>query len=237
MAEGAEHSTIAGVSPKVWSAFVVEMLVVAGVLFGTAGTLKWGAAWALLGLFAVAGFAITVSLSKADPALLEERLKVSRQPEQPGWDRTMMRLLFALMGVWLVVPGLDAVRFGWSHMAVPLQIAGALIMLASFWGSYRVMLQNTYLAPTVRLQAERGHKVISTGAYGAVRHPFYAVLLPFFPAMGLLLGSWWCVIASAPIIALLAVRAVREERHLARELDGYADYMDRVRFRLIPGVW
>lgn len=222
---------------KVWPVFAAQLLAFGAILFAAAGTLRWPAAWALLALFGVAGLVLTIALGHADPALLEERMRViGPQPEQPTWDRAVVMALVALFVLWLVAAGIDR-RFGWSATPLWLQAAGAVAMIVSLWASYRVMRENSYLAPTVRVQQERGHKVVSTGAYGVVRHPFYAVLLPFFPAVGLTLGSWWCVFASVPIILLLAYRAVREERHLERDLPGYADYARKVRWRLVPGVW
>jgi protein-S-isoprenylcysteine O-methyltransferase Ste14 len=135
-----------------------------------------------------------------------------------------------------MVPGLD-VRWGWSRVPLWLQIVGGITLLVTFYSFLVTIRHNPYLASVVRIQKERGHKVISTGPYAIVRHPFYAAAIPFFPAIGLLLGSWRAVFLSLLVIAILAYRAVNEERLLEQELEGYADYMKRVRHRLIPCVW
>ncbi len=229
--------TIAGMQIKVWTALILQYTVFAIVLFGAAGTVSWAAGWAFIVLFAFSVTLMSIRLAKLDPALLEERMKIIPQQDQPLWDRIIMGVLYMLFLTSLIVPGLDAVRFGWSEMPFWFQVTGGIAMVASLWAAHFVMRQNSYLAPTVRIQHERGHKVISTGAYGVVRHPFYAVLIPFFPAAALLLGSWWSALMSGLIALLLAYRSVREEHYLRQELEGYADYMDKVRYRLIPYVW
>ena len=238
MAENSiEQKTIAGMPVKIWAVLIFEYIFFAVILFSTAGTLNWLAGWLFIGLFACSVTPMSIRMAKTDPALLEERTKFFPTENQPLWDRILIIALIILILCWLTVPGLDAVRFGWSAMPFWLQMAGGVIMVISLYAIYIVMGQNTYLAPTVRTQQDRGHRVISTGAYSIVRHPFYAVLILFFPAVGLLLGSWWSVFISGLIMLLIAYRLVREETYLKHELDGYADYMDKVRCRLIPYIW
>jgi protein-S-isoprenylcysteine O-methyltransferase Ste14 len=141
-----------------------------------------------------------------------------------------------LIAAWLLVGGLD-LRFTWSRVPLWLQGFAGITAAVSLWAVYRLMLQNSYLAPTVYVQRERGHAVVSSGAYGIVRHPFYGALIPFFFGGSLLLGSWLSAVVSALIALLLAFRCVREERHLSQELEGYTDYMQQVPSRLIPHVW
>jgi protein-S-isoprenylcysteine O-methyltransferase Ste14 len=105
------------------------------------------------------------------------------------------------------------------------------------WIWHRTFQENTLLAPVVKIQQERGHSVVSTGPYRAVRHPLYAGVLIFFPATAMMLGSWWGVAAAIPLAAGLVARTAMEDRELQRRLDGYPDYARRVRYRLIPGVW
>jgi protein-S-isoprenylcysteine O-methyltransferase Ste14 len=102
---------------------------------------------------------------------------------------------------------------------------------------YLTFRENSYAAPVVKIQRERGHRVVSTGPYAHIRHPMYAGALLFFIGTPLLLGSWWGLVAAPVIAAMLAVRAALEERTLADELPGYRDYTARVRYRLIPGIW
>jgi protein-S-isoprenylcysteine O-methyltransferase Ste14 len=100
-----------------------------------------------------------------------------------------------------------------------------------------VFHENTFLAAVVRIQAERGHRVVSTGPYAVVRHPLYAVMLVFLPANALMLGSWYGVAGAMVLAGAIVFRTAMEDRELLRGLDGYAAYAARVRYRLIPFVW
>lgn len=221
---------------KVWFSLIVQFCGMALALFASAGTLRWPAGWALLTIYASTTGVMTFRLAKANPELLAERRKLLAQPGQPSWDRKVLRLLMWLILAWIVVAGLD-LRYAWSRVPLWLQAFAGIATAVSLWAVYHLMLQNPYLVPTVRVQRERGHAVVSTGAYGIVRHPFYAVLIPFFFGGSLLLGSWPSAAVSALIALLFALRCVREERHLSQELEGYADYMQQVPSRLIPHVW
>ncbi|MGA2197474.1 MAG: isoprenylcysteine carboxylmethyltransferase family protein, partial [Bryobacteraceae bacterium] len=133
--------------------------------------------------------------------------------------------------------GLDAVRFRWSAMPVWLQCAGGALMILSFWMINRVFQENPFLLAVVKIQKERGHKVISTGPYAIVRHPLYAAVLIYLPANALLLGSWYGLAASLVLIGGVVIRTAMEDRELRRSLEGYTEYAGRVRYRLIPLVW
>jgi len=102
---------------------------------------------------------------------------------------------------------------------------------------YKVFRENTFLAPVVKLQHDRGQRVVSTGPYAIVRHPMYAIAVPYFISMALLLGSWYGVGVSLFLDAALVLRTIGEDRLLQSSLDGYSDYAQRVRYRLIPHVW
>src|SRR5580692_7367944 len=138
---------------------------------------------------------------------------------------------------WLILMGLDAVRFRWSVMPKWLQLIGVVGIVLSFWICYCTFRENTFLAPVVRIQKERGHKVISTGPYSIVRHPLYAGALLLMPATSLLLGSWYGVLGSVVVAAGVVIRTLMEEKTLLRELEGYPEYARRVRYRLIPFAW
>jgi len=100
-----------------------------------------------------------------------------------------------------------------------------------------VMRENSYASTVVKVDTERGHKVISTGPYAWVRHPMYAGAIFYFLGTALLLGSWCAFAIGIVLIAIIALRAVWEEEMLVNELPGYADYARRVKYRLVPGVW
>jgi protein-S-isoprenylcysteine O-methyltransferase Ste14 len=222
---------------KVSLALAVEVLIFSALLFGGAGTIRWPAAWVYLILFFAVGVWFTVWLLRHDPALLAERMKLPFQKGQPLWDKIFILPLILAWCGWLLLMGLDAVRFRWSVMPIWLQCAGGALMLLSFWMMARVFRVNTFLAAAVRIQTERGHKVISTGPYALVRHPLYASMLIYLSSNALLLGSWYGLAASFVLSAALVFRTVMEDRVLRRGLEGYTEYAARVRYRLIPFIW
>ncbi len=215
----------------------VSLLFVGAILFGAAGTLNWPEAWIYLALAAAMSFGGGFWLARRDPALLSERLGSLIQREQKGWDKVLMVVMVALWTGWLILMGLDAGRYHWSEIPLALQGAGlALICL----GAYLVWLTlkaNSYAAPVVKIQKARGHVVVTSGPYARIRHPMYAGALLFIAGVPLLLGSWWGLAAGVGLVLIIAMRAVFEERTLAAELEGYADYAARVRYRLVPYLW
>jgi len=150
---------------------------------------------------------------------------------------TMFLLLCAVALVWLVVMPLDAVRFHWSHLPFWLQVVGALTLVSSLACMYLAFRENAYVTPTVRIQEERGHAVVSTGPYRYVRHPMYTGFHLFFVGMPLLLGSAFGLVFSPVLIGLVVRRAVLEERLLRKELPGYEAYIAQVTSRFIPHIW
>ena len=222
---------------KISLTLAAEALIFAALLFGAAGTILWPAGWAYLILFFVAASWITILLARHDPALLAERMKSPLQKGQPFWDKVFLLVLTVGWCGWFVLMGLDAVRFRWSVMPVWLRCAGGALMVLSFRMMARVFRENTFLAPVVKIQTERGHKVVSTGPYAVVRHPLYAAVLIYLPANALLLGSWYGLAASLALSGGIAFRTAMEDRELQRGLEGYREYAARVRYRLIPFVW
>jgi len=205
-------------------------------LFIPAGTLAWPAGWIFVVGFFSFFLAVSAWLGRSNPSLLAERLRLGTTDQQ-GWDKLLFPLLQVLVVAWLALMGLDAVRFHWSYMPVWLQGVGALCLLDSFYVLLLTFRENSYLSPVIRLQSDRGQSVVSTGPYGTVRHPMYAGILIFMVGTALMLGSWFGVAAVLLVVALLARRAVLEERMLRQSLAGYEAYMGQVRYRFIPFVW
>jgi protein-S-isoprenylcysteine O-methyltransferase Ste14 len=224
--------------PRLMIRSLVFVALYALLLFVPAGTLRWPGAWVFVAINAAASFAGITWLARHDPALLKERMRSPFQRTQQTWDRLLMILFLPLWFGWYVLMGLDR-RFSWSSPPVPpvLQALGVVLIGLCLWLTTRVLEENSYAAPVVKVQRERGHKVVSTGPYAYVRHPMYAGVIFFALGAPLLLGSWWGLLTSPLLILVLAVRAVMEERMLTAELDGYADYAARVPYRLVPRLW
>jgi len=215
------------------SIFVVAL---GALLFASAGTLHWPAAWVFLVTSAILGPACGLWLAKTDPALLAERMRPTFQADQPAADKKFMLTFVLVILIWLVAIGLDR-RVHASNVPLVLQGLGLAMYLLSIAFIMWVFRENSFAAPVVRVQAERHHRVVSSGPYAFVRHPMYSGIMLFFVGVPLLLGSWWGV-AIAPVFAVLfAIRARIEERALVEGLPDYADYAARVRYRLVPGLW
>lgn len=205
-------------------------------LFIPAGTLAWPAGWIFLGLFLGFAFALFAWLYRHNPGLFQERLRMGTSDQQ-NWDKVLFPLLQVCLLVWLMFMALDAVRFHWSSLPRWLQGLGGLILLGSFWLFFLTFRENSYLSPVVRIQDDRGQTVISTGPYHFVRHPMYSAILVFIIGTSLLPGSGYGLLVGSLGIAVLARRAVLEERVLTKELPGYRAYQARVKYRFLPYIW
>ncbi len=214
----------------------MTIIIMAIMLFLPAGRLDWPGAWLFLAEMGLVGFGMGVWLARHDPDLLAERMKPPFQRAQPGWDRWFLIAIASLGAGWLVLMGLER-RLAGGQLPFWLAVAGAVLMLISFAIVQWTFQTNSFASAVVRIQTERGHKVISTGPYALVRHPMYAGAALILLSVPLMLGSLWGLILAPAMIAMLGLRAVKEERVLAAGLEGYADYMRRVRFRLVPGLW
>jgi protein-S-isoprenylcysteine O-methyltransferase Ste14 len=213
----------------------ISLALILVMFFIPAGTLRWPQAWVFLALYlsAVAGFYL--STKKRDPGLLKERM--SPQKNVKAWDRRIVRIYSLLLAAMTVLVGLDAVRFRWSHLAPGWNVLGfgglALAMLLAFWATR----ENTFASQVVRIQDDRGHRVCSTGPYAHVRHPMYDGVILSIISFPLALGSLFALIPAGFIVGLFILRTSLEDKTLQEELLGYREYAQKVRFRLIPGVW
>ena len=212
------------------------LLMMAAVLFTSAGDRNWPQAWVFLVESAISAFAISTWLARHDPALLRSRLSGFHADQNP-WDRLFMVGAFTAFIPWLALIGLDARRFGWSAMPLALQGLGFVLIAGCMILVWLVFRTNSFAAPQVRLQAERGQTVITGGPYRYIRHPMYSGALCYFLGVPLLLGSWWALLPIPLFVAGLGARTVAEERLLRRALPGYDTYTTQVRFRLLPWVW
>jgi protein-S-isoprenylcysteine O-methyltransferase Ste14 len=214
--------------------FVFLFVAMGVVVFGAAGTLRLWQGWALIGVFAGCSGLITVWLWGHDKALLERRVKAGPGSESDPMQNVVQALAGIIFLATLAIPGLDH-RFGWSAVPPPIAIAGDVLIAIGFWGVFLVFRANTFTAGTI--EVAEGQHVVDSGPYALVRHPMYAGALLMFVGMPLALGSWWGLLVGAAIVPVLGWRLLREESFLRANLDGYDAYRDKVRYRLLPGVW
>ena len=159
------------------------------------------------------------------------------QPDQVRSDKLFMAFVLVIWHGWLVLMAFDARRWSWSHMPEALNVAGAALIAIGFYLVWLTFRENSFAAPVIKIQDERGHRVISTGPYRIVRHPMYAGAIVYLVGIPLLLGSWLGLLIMPLIIGGLMLRISIEETALREGLPGYTDYTGRVRYRLLPGVW
>jgi protein-S-isoprenylcysteine O-methyltransferase Ste14 len=205
------------------------------VLSLSAGTFAWWPGWAYLGLYLFLIVANAILILPNEQGLIEERSQ-AKGGMRP-WDRMFARVTALLGPAILLIGGLDA-RFGWPPV-LPfwLQVAAGGVIGVSYLLFAWAMASNRFFSAIVRVQLDRGHTVVSTGPYRFVRHPAYAGMLVFGLATPLLLGSAWALIPAVLLDTAVIARTALEDATLQRELEGYAEYSLRVRFRLVPGVW
>ncbi len=219
---------------------IFVLLLVPAALFIPAGRLDWGMGWVFVSLYIFTLVVSRVIVMRQDPGLAVERAR-SIERDREGvkdWDRVLSPLV-ALLGplfIWIVA-GLDE-RFGWSPPISPwLPIVAIIVALSGSVLATWAMLSNTFFSGTVRIQEERGHTVASGGPYRYVRHPGYVAGILFDVATPLILGSLWALIPTALTVCAFVVRTALEDKTLREELDGYKEYAQRTRYRLLPGVW
>jgi protein-S-isoprenylcysteine O-methyltransferase Ste14 len=213
-----------------------SLLVLVLFLFLPAGTWAWSRGWLFLvvtvGISVVSG----MYLRRVNPDVVAGRVNRHEKPRR--WD-----LLLGLVGflpTMLAIPvvaALDDGRYHWSHLPWWGCLLGYALMSIGFVGVTWAESVNKFFEPSVRIQTDRGHRVIDTGPYGIVRHPGYALSYPLVLGMPLALGSLWALIPAVLFGLLLIVRTILEDRTLQNELPGYKEYAQRVRCKLVPGVW
>ena len=225
---------MSSLNTRAWLGLVFLALAMGVLLFLTAGTVQYWQAWTYLAVYFAASLLITLYLMKRDPALLKRRLSGGPTAEKEKTQRIIM--LFASAGfiASLVVPALDH-RFSWSTVPLYAVITGDLLTALCFFIMFLVFRENTFTSATIEIAEDQ--KVISTGPYALVRHPMYAGGSLLFIGTPLALGSYWGLLAFVAVLPALIWRLLNEEKFLAKNLPGYADYCVKVRWRLIPGVF
>jgi protein-S-isoprenylcysteine O-methyltransferase Ste14 len=219
---------------KAFGGLLLLFLVMAALLFIPAWTLDYWQAWAFLAVYFAWSLAITLYLMKNDPDLLARRMSGGPTAEKQTAQKIIMSFTsLGFIGL-IVVPAFDH-RFAWSHMPPFAALAGDLLVALGWLAIFFVFRENTFTSATIELAPDQ--KVISTGPYALVRHPMYAGALVMLLGIPIALGSWWGVLVLALIMPAVIWRLFDEEKFLARNLLGYVEYQNKVRYRLIPHVW
>jgi len=220
-----------------WLAAPVGVLGLAALLLWLSSDWHWVEGW-IFGIWwasFVAGLFFWLRFK--DPALLAERMRMPGSGGESRYDVAILTgMKFCFMAS-LFASALN-VRFSWTHR-LPLwsEICGCILLLGGSFPFFRAFTDNTYASQLVRIQAERGQHVIDTGVYGFVRHPMYLGACLIFVGAPLLLGSVYGFLLGLAAIGLLVLRIFGEEKLLTRELEGYKEYLQKVRYRLVPHVW
>lgn len=211
--------------------FIFGIALVGAMLFLPAWTWNYFGAWLFIGVLFLPMLAVGIVLVVKSPELLKKRLDGK---EKQKTQRGVVALSGLMFPAGFVISALDF-RFSWSRVPVWLSIAAAAAFLLGYVMYAEVMRENAYLSRKIEVQ--EGQKVVSTGLYGVVRHPMYLATLIMFLPIPLILGSLWGLVVFSLYPVLIVIRILGEEKLLTDELDGYAEYKEKVRYRLIPFVW
>ena len=205
--------------------------ILGAIFFWPAGTFDYWEAWVYLAILFGAILGITGYFLRRDPDLLVRRLEKRERETAQQWIVGLSAVYFLLA---YLLPGFDQ-RYGWSDAPEWLVLVGDAIVVLGFVFLFQVFKANSYASRVVVV--EEGQEVISTGPYARVRHPMYVSVLLVYVFSPLALGSYWAMIPTVALIVLLVARIRNEEQVLLRDLKGYGEYMEKVRWRLLPGIW
>jgi protein-S-isoprenylcysteine O-methyltransferase Ste14 len=224
-----------GTTIRLLISFTAGLGLFAAIIFWPAGRFDWVAGWVYLGILIANLFVNVVYLTRVNPEVIKHRLQTGEGTKL--WDK-IWAVVFTpvFLGIY-VTAGFDAVRFEWSVMSPWLWPLGLALFIPSTALFTWCMGVNPFFEKTVRIQTERGHRVIDTGPYGFVRHPGYLGFSGWSLSVPLFLGSWWAFLPVFLAIIGIVIRTALEDRTLLQELTGYEKYARRVRYRLIPGIW
>ncbi|BBY62584.1 methyltransferase family protein [Mycolicibacterium helvum] len=223
-----------GLSLRIIISSVVGIAAFAALLFVPAGTVNYWQGWAVLAVFTAASLGPTLFMVRIDPAALERRMQAGVKAETRPVQKVVIAATFMAFAAILVVPALDH-RFGWSHVPAWLSVLGVVMVATGLGLTMLVVFQNRYASATITV--EEGQPLVSTGLYGFVRHPMYSGNVILMIGISLGLGSYWALLLVLVGVLLMAVRIVDEEKMLTEQLDGYLQYPQKVRYRLVPLVW
>jgi protein-S-isoprenylcysteine O-methyltransferase Ste14 len=221
-------------NPKMLVFGLVEPVVFGSILFLAAGTFEYWQAWVFLVVFALSGWIPSIYLLRTNPVALQRRMRGGPTAETRAVQKVVMGSAWLSLAAMFTVSGLDH-RLGWSSVPTAICLVGNVLVAVGLSVMMQVVIQNSHAAATVRVEA--GQTLISSGLYGLVRHPMYTGNVIMMVGIPLALGSYWGLVFVIPGVILLALRIRDEETLLQEELDGYREYTQKVRYRLVPCMW
>ncbi len=210
---------------------LAAILILGAAFFGTAGTFAYWQGWVYLGTIVGLMLVALTYLIRNSPELLERRMR-TREKEQT--QRKVLGLSYLPLLLAFVLPGFDR-RWGWSGVPTAVAIAAQVLVVLSYGFVILVFRENRFASRVV--EVEQDQQVTSTGPYAIVRHPMYLGMTLMYMATPLALGSYWALVPAAAVIPTLVARILNEEKVLVRDLRGYPEYRQRVRYCLVPGIW
>jgi protein-S-isoprenylcysteine O-methyltransferase Ste14 len=215
---------------------IMGVIIVAVMLFWSAGSWNWGWAWALVAVYGLWVAANAILLIPRQPEMLAERAQRNISGMK-SWDKILISLIGLSTLVKYILAGFD-IRYGWSApLPIWLHVLALLISAFGYALGTWAMVENAYFSLVVRIQDDRGHQVCNTGPYRFVRHPGYLGTLLFELFVPILLGSWWALIPGVITSLLTIIRTGFEDNALQEELAGYSEFSRETKFRLVPGLW
>ena len=216
---------------KIASLYIAAIILTGVLLFLPAGTFLYWQAWVYMAIIFIPMLFVMRYMLRRDPELLEKRL---RMKETSNKQSIIMKFMFILYALSFIIPGLDK-RYNWSSVPPTIVIVSNIIVLAGYLLVFLTFRENRYASRIIEVQEDQ--EVVTTGPYSMVRHPMYLgamIMLIFTP---LALGSYWAFFSVVLLMVALVARILNEENFLLRELKGYREYVKKIRYRLIPGIW
>jgi protein-S-isoprenylcysteine O-methyltransferase Ste14 len=219
---------------KAFGDLLAEILIIGALLFIPAGTINYWQAWTFLAVFSIATLAVTIYLMQYDPMLLERRVKAGPQAEKQKSQKIIQFLAYVAFMLVMVVPSIDH-RLSWSVVTVGISIFGDVPVAAGLLIVFFVFRSSTFTSGTIEVEKEQ--KIITSGSYAIVRHPMYTGAIIMLIGVPLALGSLWGLLAVALMAMVIIFRLLNEERFLTKNLIGYAEYQNKIKYRILPFVW
>ncbi len=233
-----DQRAVQGMLPSQWIRLILVYLLIPLILFVSGWDLDWWQAWVFSLLIFAAGIGGRLWAERRHPGLLAERANFEKVPAAKPWDKVLAPLMAISISFPLVIVARLDHRFGWSPVFPTwLNVLGLILIAAGYAFAVWALAENRFFSGVVRIQADRGHVVCDSGPYRFVRHPGYVGNILPLPGLALALSSVWTLLPAAAALIIVVIRTALEDRTLQEELPGYHAYTQRVRFRLIPGIY